>query len=88
MIDAFSRYMLTEQVMGVKRDRTSGQSFVDEPTRGRRSSSGADDDAARCKLRFEGEKRLILQDTMSPSAFVFPRPLSVDLLLEDGGILG
>jgi hypothetical protein len=34
-----------------------------------------------------GRKRVIVQDAVSPPAFVFPRPLSVDLSFENGGVL-
>lgn len=49
MVDTTSRNMLTKQVMSIKRDRTSGQSLVDEPARGWGPGSRADGDAARYK---------------------------------------
>jgi hypothetical protein len=79
--------MLTQQVASVKRDRTSGQSLVGEPQRGRGSRSRADGDAASHKLQSEEENDIIIQNTVSPSAFIYPRSLSVDLLLENGSVL-
>lgn len=49
MVDTASRNMLAKQAVSVKRDRTSGQDLVDEPARGWRPGSRADDDAARYK---------------------------------------